>query len=305
MNANAAGPTPGFPAPGWGPAFNPNAIQQLGSLPPGTLHRGPGRLDHRVGFQEPAHRQDLARRRARVLRHRLGPRRDLGQGLRPRAPERRKPPRRRRPRTARLLDPNSGSPCYGASPISDAQNRINPNYGRVTVYTSDARSDYKAADAVLPEEFRDGIPLLRLGHARLGLRHRLERAELRRLHALGRQQPRAELGPVRPRHQVARRGERLVRAPVRERRRVLVRSLHLPDRPPYTAYTGGDDNKDGIVDGPRHDRRRRRRTEYVPPARLLHGGRAPRRWAFGWAPARSRCSSTSSTSRTRATVRRP
>ncbi len=36
VSANASGPTPGFPAPGWGPAFNPNAIQQLGNLPPGT-----------------------------------------------------------------------------------------------------------------------------------------------------------------------------------------------------------------------------------------------------------------------------
>ena len=36
VNANAFGPTPGFPAPGWGAAFNPNAVQQLGSLPPGT-----------------------------------------------------------------------------------------------------------------------------------------------------------------------------------------------------------------------------------------------------------------------------
>ena len=52
---------------------------------------------------------------------------------------------------------------------------------------------------------------------------------------------------------------------------------------------------DGVVVGP----------QCLPPARLLHGGRALRRSAFGSAPARSRCSSTSSTSRTRATARRP
>ena len=82
---NAGGPAHGVPAPGWGAAFNPNFVQQIGSLPPGTSVAGLERLQRRTGFQQPAHRQDLTRRRARVLRHDVGPRGDLGQGLRPRA----------------------------------------------------------------------------------------------------------------------------------------------------------------------------------------------------------------------------
>jgi hypothetical protein len=55
------------------------------------------------------------------------------------------------------LDPASGVACYGTTPAGSAQNRINPNYGRVTVYTSDARSDYKSVTLSLRRNFSNGF----------------------------------------------------------------------------------------------------------------------------------------------------
>ena len=150
------GPTPGFPAPGWGAAFNPNAVQQLGSLPPGTSFGAVGVWAIASDFKNPhTDRISLGAEReffgiAWGLEGIWAKGYDLERlndaNLVP-APAANCP----------ALDPNSGSPCYGASPISDAQSRINPNYDRVVVYTSDARSDYKAATLYFRRNFAAGF----------------------------------------------------------------------------------------------------------------------------------------------------
>ena len=156
VNASATGPTPGVPAPGWGPSFDPNAVQQLGSLPPGTSVGPVAVWTIAPDFRNPhTDRISLGAEReffgvAWGLEGIWAKGYDLERlndaNLVP-APAANCP----------QLDPNSGSPCYGASPISPAQNRINPNYGRVTVYTSDARSDYKAATLYFRRNYAAGF----------------------------------------------------------------------------------------------------------------------------------------------------
>ncbi|HYT31748.1 MAG TPA: TonB-dependent receptor, partial [Thermoanaerobaculia bacterium] len=154
VNANAVGPT-GFPAPGWGPDFNPNAIQQVGNLPPGTS------LDVFTiapDFKNP-HTDKIT----------LGAEREFfgiawgleGSWAKGYNLERVNDPNLLPAPAANCpaLDPNSGSACYGASPspTSNATNRINPNYGRVTVYTSDARSDFKSLTLSFRKNFAAGF----------------------------------------------------------------------------------------------------------------------------------------------------
>ncbi|HEX5855994.1 MAG TPA: TonB-dependent receptor, partial [Thermoanaerobaculia bacterium] len=156
VNTNAFGPTPGFPAPGWGAAFNPNAVQQLGSLPPGTSVGAVGVWTIASDFRNP-HTDRVSLGAEREL---LGVAWGL-EGIWARGYD------LERLDDANLLaapaancpalDPNSGSPCYGASPISAAQSRINPNYDRVVVYTTDARSDYKAATLYFRRNFAAGF----------------------------------------------------------------------------------------------------------------------------------------------------
>ncbi len=156
VSANAAGPTPGSPAPGWGAAFNPNAIQQLGSLPPGTNLGALGVFTIASDFKNP-HTDKIT---VGFEREFIGVAWGLdvtwakGYDL-------------ERMNDANLLaapaancpalDPNSGSACYGASPTSSAQNRINPQYSFLKVYTSDGRSDYKAATLSFRKNFKAGF----------------------------------------------------------------------------------------------------------------------------------------------------
>ncbi|MGA7993162.1 MAG: TonB-dependent receptor [Thermoanaerobaculia bacterium] len=156
VNANAAGPTPGVPAPGWGAAFNPNAIQQLGNLPPGTSVGALGVFTIASDFKNP-HTDKIS----------LGVEREFfgiawgldatwakGYNLERLSDANLAPaPAANCP----ALDPNSGSACYGASPTSAAQNRINSSYGFLKVYTSDARSDYKAATLSFRKNFASGF----------------------------------------------------------------------------------------------------------------------------------------------------
>jgi Carboxypeptidase regulatory-like domain/TonB dependent receptor len=156
VDANAAGPTPGFPAPGWGPAFNPNAIQQLGNLPPGTSFGALSVYSVASDFRNP-HTDRIS----------LGAERELfgiawgleGIWAKSYDLERLDDPNLLAAPAANcpLLDPNSGSACYGASPISNAQNSVNPNYGRVTVYASDARSDFKSLTLTFRKNFAAGF----------------------------------------------------------------------------------------------------------------------------------------------------
>ncbi len=156
VNANAAGPTPGVPAPGWGAAFNPNAIQQLGNLPPGTSVGALGVFTIASDFKNP-HTDKIslgAEREFFGIAWGLDATWAKGYNL-------------ERLNDANLLaapaancpalDPNSGSACYGASPTSVAQNRINSSYGYLKVYTSDARSDFKAATLSFRKNFAAGF----------------------------------------------------------------------------------------------------------------------------------------------------
>ncbi len=156
VNANAAGPTPGSPAPGWGAAFDPTRIQQLGSLPPGTNLGALGVFTIAPDFKNP-HTDKITLGAEREFfglawgidaiwakGYNLERLNDANLLAAPAA-------------NCPALDPNSGSACYGASPTSAAQNRINSNYSFLKVYTSDARSDYKAVTLSFRKNFAAGF----------------------------------------------------------------------------------------------------------------------------------------------------
>jgi hypothetical protein len=132
VNANAAGPTPGVPAPGWGAAFNPNAIQQLENLPPGTSVGALGVFTIAPNFKNP-HTDKISLGAEREFfgvawgidatwakGYNLERLNDANLAPAPAA-------------NCPALDPNAGVTCYGASPTSVAQNRINPSYGYLKV----------------------------------------------------------------------------------------------------------------------------------------------------------------------------
>ena len=156
VNATAAGPTPGVPAPGWGAAFNPNATQQLGNLPPGTSVGALGVFTIASDFKNP-HTDKItfgAEREIFGIAWGIDATWAKGYNL-----ERLNDANLLASSAANcpLLDPNSGSACYGVSPTSAAQNRINSSYGYLKVYTSDARSDYKAATLSFRKNFAAGF----------------------------------------------------------------------------------------------------------------------------------------------------
>jgi hypothetical protein len=156
VNANAAGPTPGFPAPGWGATFNPNAIQQLGNLPPGTSLGALSVFTIAPDFKNPYTDKITLGAEREFFGIAWGLEGSWAKGYNL---ERVNDPNLLAAPAANCpdLDPNSGSACYGASPTSAATNRINPNYGRVTVYTSDARSDYKSLTLSFRKNFAAGF----------------------------------------------------------------------------------------------------------------------------------------------------
>ncbi len=156
VNANATGSTGGLPAPGWGAAFDPTRIQQLGNLPAGTTLAAPGVFSITSDFKNP-HTDKITLGAEREFfgiafgidatwakGYNLERNNDANLVPSPAA-------------SCPTLDPNAGSPCYGLSASSNSSNRINPNYGRVTVYTSDARSDYKAATLSFRKNFAAGF----------------------------------------------------------------------------------------------------------------------------------------------------
>jgi hypothetical protein len=156
VNANATGSTGGLPAPGWGAAFNPTKIQQLGNLPAGTTLAAPGVFGIASNFTNPHTDKatvgfereffGLAWGLEATWAKGYNLERNTDANLAP-APAANCP----------TLDPKSGVVCYGASPTSSSPKRINPNYGRVTVYTSDARSDYKAATLSFRKSYASGF----------------------------------------------------------------------------------------------------------------------------------------------------
>ena len=156
VNANAAGPTAGAPAPGWGPAFDPTRIQQLGTLPAGTNLGALGVFTIASDFKNP-HTDKISVGAEREFfgiawgidatwakGYNLERMNDANLAPAPAA-------------NCPALDPNSGVACYGASPTSAAQNRINTSYGFLKVYTSDGRSDYKAATLSFRKNFAAGF----------------------------------------------------------------------------------------------------------------------------------------------------
>ena len=156
VNANATGSTGGLPAPGWGAAFDPTKTQQLANLPPGTVLPAPGVFGITSNFKNPhtdkitigAEREFLGIAWGLDMTYAKGynleRNNDANLAAAPAA-------------NCPTLDPNAGVPCYGLSPSSNSSNRINPNYGRVTVYTSDARSEYTAATVSFRKNFAGGF----------------------------------------------------------------------------------------------------------------------------------------------------
>lgn len=156
VNAGATGPQAGLPAPGWGAAFDPTRTQQLGNLPAGTTLAAPGVFSITSDFKNP-HTDKITLGAERELfgiafalegtwakGYNLERNNDANLLAAPAA-------------NCPTLDPNSGSACYGSSASGSGQLRINPNYGAVTVYTSDARSDYKAATFSFRKNFANGF----------------------------------------------------------------------------------------------------------------------------------------------------
>jgi hypothetical protein len=156
VNAGTTGPQAGVAAPGWGPTFKYDSIQQLGNLPAGTALPAPGVFGISPDFKN-----------SHVDRVTLGGERDIfgvavgiegafaksynlervGDANLAPAPIANCP----------ALDPASGVTCYGLSPSSSGQNRINSNYGRVTEYLSDAHGDYKALTLSFRKNLANGV----------------------------------------------------------------------------------------------------------------------------------------------------
>lgn len=149
------GPAAGSPNPGWGTSWDPTGTQKLGNLPPGTKLAAPGVFtidpdfenSHTDQFTLATEREffgiafgldgvyakgyDLQRMGDLNLTPSSNPAVDCPQ-----------------------LDPNSGVTCYG---LNNKTNRPNPNYGRISIYTSDARSEFWAATFKFRKNLANGL----------------------------------------------------------------------------------------------------------------------------------------------------
>ncbi len=156
VNAGTSGPAAGIPAPGWGNNWNPYAIQQLGSLPPGTALPAPGVFAIDANFRNPYTDRITAGFEREVFGIALGLE---GAYAKSKYLERSTDRNLLAAPAANCpaLDPASGVACYGLSPTSTSQNRINTGYARVTTYASDARSRFWSATFNFRKNFANNL----------------------------------------------------------------------------------------------------------------------------------------------------
>ena len=137
-------------SPGLGPELQPER-RRADQLPGGSHPDGPRRLHGEPQLQGPGDGPRHARRRPRGLReHGRRHRGDLREGEEPRALERPEP----RPTTAAV-----SADQRPAALLDDV--RPDPFYGRISTYTTDARSKYEAVTFQPPAPFHQGPPVLR------------------------------------------------------------------------------------------------------------------------------------------------
>lgn len=160
LNVGRTGPAAGTVAPGWGVNFNPTRIQQLGNLPAGTTIPTPPAFVVDPNFKNPVTDQFT-----------LGAERDLmgislgleGQYSRGSNLERISDINLQQSSNPAVDCPNlpaaSGVGCYGikvgtANPVI---NRPNKAYGRITYYTSDAKSRFWSVTMKARKNFSNGL----------------------------------------------------------------------------------------------------------------------------------------------------
>ena len=157
----ASGPAAGQVAPGWGAAFDPTRIQQLGNLPAGTKLAAPGVFTIDPNFKNNHTDQVVLSVEREVLGMSFGLEGQYSKGY-------------DLERTSDInliastnpavdcpqLDPNSGVACYGlynATTKRTSTNRINPAYGRISLYTSDATSKFWSLTVKFRKNFANGL----------------------------------------------------------------------------------------------------------------------------------------------------
>lgn len=155
------GPAAGQVAPGWGAAFDPISTQQLGNLPAGTKLAAPGIFVIDPDFQN-SH-TDLAvlglERELMGISFGLEGQYSKGYNL-----ERGTDLNLVASTTPAIdcpaLDPASGVTCYGKyNPTTKryATNRLNPAYGAIKMYTSDARSEFWSVTLKFRKSLANGL----------------------------------------------------------------------------------------------------------------------------------------------------
>ena len=151
----ANGPAAGAVAPGWGPNFNPLAIQQLGNLPPGTKLAAPGAFVIDPNFKNPHTDQVVLAAEREFMGISFGVEGQYSKGYDlERIGDLNLQASTNPAVDCPLLDPNSGVTCYGKNGKTF---RPNPNYGRITYYTSDATSKFWGVTLKLRKNFTNGL----------------------------------------------------------------------------------------------------------------------------------------------------
>jgi len=153
----ATGPAAGAVAPGWGANWDPTSVQQLSGLPPGTTLAAPG-----VFVIDPDYRNSHTDQVTLGGEHELFGVSVGLEGIYAKGYD-----------LQRLGDLNlvassnpstdcpgiaAGVACYGRLVNGRrTTSRLNPSYGRVSVYTSDARSEFWSATFKLRRNFANGL----------------------------------------------------------------------------------------------------------------------------------------------------
>ncbi len=160
-NVGAFGPSAGQVAPGWGASFDPTRIQQLGNLPPGTKIATPGAFVINPDFKNSHTDQIILGAEREFFGMSFGLEGQYAKGY-------------DLERTSDLnlvastnpavdcpaLDPRSGVTCYGLyNPTTkrSSTHRLNPAYGRISYYTSDARSEFWGVTLKMRKNFANGF----------------------------------------------------------------------------------------------------------------------------------------------------
>jgi hypothetical protein len=153
----ATGPAPGSAAPGWGARWDPTRVQQLGSLPAGTTLAAPGVFVIDPDFENSHTDQATLGGEQELLGVSLGL-----EGIYAKSYD-----LQRMGDLNLVASSNPSVDCPGLAPGVGCYGRFvagrrtptraNPNYGRVSVYTSDARSEFWSVTFRVRKNFANGL----------------------------------------------------------------------------------------------------------------------------------------------------